>query len=539
MIESLSRSQASLAAFLSQLAQLEAAQRTCRGESGKLGEELARCRAEYEAFEQKDIQYHENLKAQKANLRRMRDQRKRNVETVETKSAELERLEASLTEMQGNVETAQARREALEEELQKLLQAHKKELDALKEKRSEVEVETVEPSEGQTSMRPLQESVTKANAAQREKKTELDTWTARKERTEGEVAALREEIQKNRDSVGLTIVSHVQLEHKQAEFDRTSALLTQTVSPFSSFSRRNPSWPRSARGNPRLPPNPAPSTRSSAASATWFPFFPLFSVVPRAAARPLRRPLAFRGSVAAAGGARAGRGAGERGAAGPAGRPGDDRRAAGRGGEHGVRGAGQPGGGDRGGRAALRGVPEAARRGPRALPHPRQAPVLAFLALLSRRALQAAMEAPFQAPRGAERLFDRITAADPRVRCAFYFALRDTLVTDSLDAARAIAYRGDRADRSDRGDRSGRRVVTLDGMLIDSAGTMAGGGTAQRRGLMRLGDGRRTAGDGGEEVGETAVKKLEAEVARLSRECEEKGRERAELRVGKTAGIEG
>lgn len=141
------------------------------------------------------------------------------------------------------------------------------------------------------------------------------------------------------------------------------------------------------------------------------------------------------------------------------------------------------------------------------------------------------MDAPFQAPPGAERLFDRITAANPRVRCAFYFALRDTLVADSLDAARAIAYRG---------DRPGRRVVTLDGMLIDSAGTMAGGGAAQRRGLMRLGNGRRTAGDGGEEVGETAVKKLEAEVARLSRECEEKGKERAELRVrNKTAGIEG
>ena len=143
------------------------------------------------------------------------------------------------------------------------------------------------------------------------------------------------------------------------------------------------------------------------------------------------------------------------------------------------------------------------------------------------------MEAPFQPPPGAERLFDRITAANPRVRCAFYFALRDTLVADSLDAARAIAYHGS------RGDRPGRRVVTLDGMLIDSAGTMAGGGAAQRRGLMRLGTDRRTAGDGGEEVGETAVKKLEAEVARLSRECEEKGRERAELRVGKNRGIEG
>ena len=279
MIESLNRSQASLAAFLSQLAQLEAAQRTCRGESGKLGEELARCRAEYEAFEQKDIQYHENLKAQKANLRRMRDQRKRNVETVETKSAELERLEASLTEMQGNVETAQARREALEEELQKLLQAHKKELDALKEKRSEVEVETVEPSEGQTSMRPLQERVAKANAAKREKKTELDTWTARKERTEGEVAALREEIQKNRDSVGLRIVSHIQLEHKQAELDRTSALLTQTVSPFpfhfpaeirAGFAPR--AGLRDCRAIPRPRRGAPPPARPR--FPFWFPFSP-------------------------------------------------------------------------------------------------------------------------------------------------------------------------------------------------------------------------------------------------------------------------
>ena len=40
-------------------------------------------------------------------------------------------------------------------------------------------------------------------------------------------------------------------------------------------------------------------------------------------------------------------------------------------------------------------------------------------------------------------------------------------------------------------------------------------------------------------AGEAAVRALEAEVERLSRECEEKGRERAELRVRKTAGIEG
>ena len=125
------------------------------------------------------------------------------------------------------------------------------------------------------------------------------------------------------------------------------------------------------------------------------------------------------------------------------------------------------------------------------------------------------------------------------MRCAFYFALRDTLVTDSLDAARAIAFRGDRGDRMNRGDRAARRVVTLDGMLIDSAGTMAGGGAAPRRGRMRLGNAPETAGNAGEEAGEAAVRALEAAVERLSRECEEKGRERAELRVRKTAGIEG
>ena len=48
---------------------------------------------------------------------------------------------------------------------------------------------------------------------------------------------------------------------------------------------------------------------------------------------------------------------------------------------------------------------------------------------------------------------------DERVRPAFYFALRDTLVANDLDQATRIAYGQQRF-----------RVVTLDGQLIELAG---------------------------------------------------------------------
>jgi len=56
---------------------------------------------------------------------------------------------------------------------------------------------------------------------------------------------------------------------------------------------------------------------------------------------------------------------------------------------------------------------------------------------------------------------------------AFYFAFRDTLVTDTIDHATQIAYSGKRW-----------RVVTLEGDLIDISGTMSGGGTRKQRGGM-------------------------------------------------------
>lgn len=139
------------------------------------------------------------------------------------------------------------------------------------------------------------------------------------------------------------------------------------------------------------------------------------------------------------------------------------------------------------------------------------------------RAMKKQMETPFRAPEHAERLFDLISVPDSRLLPAFYFALRDTLVTSSLDLARSIAYRENRVLF---------RVVTMDGVLIDNSGTMSGGGTTQRRGLMRIGS-ERTMQRGGEETSEKAMKALETEVERLSRDFEGKSRERSQLRVEK------
>ena len=57
------------------------------------------------------------------------------------------------------------------------------------------------------------------------------------------------------------------------------------------------------------------------------------------------------------------------------------------------------------------------------------------------------------------RLFDLIKVSDPKVKTAFYFALRDTLVAKDLDQATRIAYGKQRF-----------RVVTLNGQLIDQSG---------------------------------------------------------------------
>ncbi|KNC53172.1 SMC4 protein [Thecamonas trahens ATCC 50062] len=82
----------------------------------------------------------------------------------------------------------------------------------------------------------------------------------------------------------------------------------------------------------------------------------------------------------------------------------------------------------------------------------------------------ASAAASFPAPR----LFDLITPSSPEVAPAFFYATKNTLVADSLDAATSVAFAGDRRFR----------VVTLDGQLIDTSGTMSGGGSRASSGAM-------------------------------------------------------
>ncbi|CAH2058218.1 unnamed protein product, partial [Iphiclides podalirius] len=76
-------------------------------------------------------------------------------------------------------------------------------------------------------------------------------------------------------------------------------------------------------------------------------------------------------------------------------------------------------------------------------------------------------------PENAPRLFDLIEVRDERVLPAFYYALRDTLVANDLEQASRIAY-----------GRTRYRVVTLNGDVIEIAGTMSGGGKTTMRGRM-------------------------------------------------------
>ncbi|KAF7552546.1 hypothetical protein G7Z17_g4259 [Cylindrodendrum hubeiense] len=78
-----------------------------------------------------------------------------------------------------------------------------------------------------------------------------------------------------------------------------------------------------------------------------------------------------------------------------------------------------------------------------------------------------------QTPENAPRLFDLVKAKEDKFRPAFYHAMQDTLVATDLAQANRIAYGAKRW-----------RVVTLEGELIDKSGTMSGGGSTVKRGLM-------------------------------------------------------
>ncbi|XP_056139343.1 structural maintenance of chromosomes protein 4 isoform X2 [Lampris incognitus] len=78
--------------------------------------------------------------------------------------------------------------------------------------------------------------------------------------------------------------------------------------------------------------------------------------------------------------------------------------------------------------------------------------------------------APISTPDNAPRLFDMVRVKDESVKPAFYFALRDTLVAKDMEQATRLAFQKDKR----------WRVVTLQGQIIEIAGTMTGGGRVMR-----------------------------------------------------------
>jgi structural maintenance of chromosome 4 len=81
-----------------------------------------------------------------------------------------------------------------------------------------------------------------------------------------------------------------------------------------------------------------------------------------------------------------------------------------------------------------------------------------------------------ETPEGAPRLFELIHPSNFAVTPALYLGVGNTLVAPDLETATRWAYEFDKR----------WRVVTLDGQLIETSGTMAGGGKSVRKGGMRL-----------------------------------------------------
>lgn len=80
---------------------------------------------------------------------------------------------------------------------------------------------------------------------------------------------------------------------------------------------------------------------------------------------------------------------------------------------------------------------------------------------------------PIETPENVPRLFDLVKPKDEKYKLAFYNVLHDTLVAKDLDQANRVAYSTKRW-----------RVVTLSGELIETSGTMSGGGTRVEKGKM-------------------------------------------------------
>ncbi|KAH7650320.1 SMC4 SMC4 [Cryptosporidium bovis] len=130
--------------------------------------------------------------------------------------------------------------------------------------------------------------------------------------------------------------------------------------------------------------------------------------------------------------------------------------------------------------------------------------------------LKQGMDRVLKIPTNSERLFDLIKVKENKFKIAWYFAVRDTLVVENLEIATTVSYNG----------KQRWRVVTFGGELIDTSGTMTGGGSsvvvARQQGMKR-------------NTGKTAISVPTPEdLSRLESECascqEKTNKLRAELK---------
>ena len=99
-----------------------------------------------------------------------------------------------------------------------------------------------------------------------------------------------------------------------------------------------------------------------------------------------------------------------------------------------------------------------------------------FLVLEKQKKLFGQMHAAFLPPEGALRLFDLIEVSEDRFRTAFYFAVKNTLVARDIESASKVAF----------GRKDGKvwRTVTKKGEVIEQSGTMTGGSSQTKKGLL-------------------------------------------------------
>lgn len=120
---------------------------------------------------------------------------------------------------------------------------------------------------------------------------------------------------------------------------------------------------------------------------------------------------------------------------------------------------------------------------------------------------------PINVPSGAQRLFDLVECPVEEHRVAFYKGLNDTLVCEDKTLASKIALDG--AKR--------HRVVTTDGVVFNTSGTMEGGGKPL--------SGRMGGGHSGDVLSEVEVKQLFEQAEEATTKLEELRSARAAAQV--------